>query len=137
MDIHTRCFRGKRRSPLTWTSSLLLVVSFALTACGGGASVATQTPPIAEAQCDPSDPATSNQCGTVLIGMTDGDGDFLSYSVDVISLELEVLPNSTRIDFAQYADLTEFVSAAIVPPANNADTNVFSAYKIFVYILER
>ena len=29
---------------------------------------------------------------------------------------VDVLPNSTRIDFAQYVDLTEFVSVATVPP---------------------
>jgi hypothetical protein len=55
--------------------------------------------------------------------MTDADGDFLSYTVDVVSLALkrangtvvETLPNQTRVDFAQFVDLTEFVTAATIP----------------------
>src|SRR6185295_15086633 len=51
------------------------------------------------------------------------DGDFLSYNVDVVSLSLkrangtmvETLPAATRIDFAQYVDLTEFLTAATIP----------------------
>ncbi len=57
--------------------------------------------------------------------MTDADGDFLNYTVDVLSLELETangrivetLPRSTRINFTDYVDLTELVTAASVPPA--------------------
>jgi hypothetical protein len=60
----------------------------------------------------------------LIIGLTDGDGDFLSYSVDVLSLTLEkangttieVLPSTTRVDFASYVDLTEFIGVAMVPP---------------------
>jgi len=59
----------------------------------------------------------------VWIGMTDADGDFLSYTVDVMSIRLrradgalvETLPAQTRVDFAQYVDLTEFMTAASVP----------------------
>ena len=48
-------------------------------------------------------------CGTVLLAVTDADGDFVSYSVDVLSVTLErtngasveILPGTTRIDFAQ------------------------------------
>ena len=55
--------------------------------------------------------------------MTDADGDFLSYTVDVVSLKLkrangtlvETLPATTRIDFAQFVDLTEFFTAATIP----------------------
>ncbi|HET7812310.1 MAG TPA: hypothetical protein VFL16_17190, partial [Steroidobacteraceae bacterium] len=58
--------------------------------------------------------------------MTDADGDFLNYTVDVVSLKLqrangttvETLPASTRVDFAQYVDLTEFLTAATVPNGN-------------------
>jgi hypothetical protein len=103
-----------------------MTVAFVLSACGGGAGTTTNnTPPVA-AECNPSDPATVSECGTVIIGLTDADGDFLSYAVDVLSLELEkrngaiveVLPNSTRVDFAQYVDLTEFISVATVPPGD-------------------
>jgi hypothetical protein len=70
----------------------------------------------------PSSSCTSD-CGTVLVALTDADGDFLSYTVDVVSLKLkrangamvETLPATTRIDFAQYVDLTELFTAATVP----------------------
>ena len=66
---------------------------------------------------------TGTDCGSVLIGITDADGDFLSYTVDVISLKLtrangtvvETLPATTRVDFAQYVDITELLTAATVP----------------------
>ena len=61
--------------------------------------------------------------GQVLIGLTDADGDFLSYTVDVLSLTLEnangdvvdTLPLTTRIDFTEYTEMTEFMTAATVP----------------------
>lgn len=61
--------------------------------------------------------------GEVVIGLTDAEGDFASYTVDVLSLTLikangavvETLPLQTRIDFAQYTEMTEFVTAATIP----------------------
>lgn len=66
------------------------------------------------------------QNGTVQIGMTDADGDFIRYAVDVVSLDLtradgavvHTLPNVTRVDFTQLANLTEFLTAASVPAGN-------------------
>lgn len=105
-----------------WMSLTLMIIVLALAACGGGTGNSAELSPATE--CNPADPATAGECGTLLIGLTDADGDFLSYTVDVMSLELEksdgsvieVLPNSTRVDFAQYVDLTEFISVATVPP---------------------
>jgi len=108
-------------------SAALMFASFFLSACGGGAGtteVPQPLPPPPVATCVPSDPGTASECGTVIIGLTDAEGDFISYAVDVLSLTLEkangavvsVLPNRTRIDFSQYVDLTELVSAATVPP---------------------
>ncbi|MDA0994573.1 MAG: hypothetical protein O3A13_13215 [Proteobacteria bacterium] len=114
---------GGVKNSTIWMSIALLFVALALSACGGGAGTSSTTqPPVAT--CVPSDPATAGECGTVIIGLTDADGDFLSYTVDVMSLTLEkangvivdVLPNRTRIDFSQYVDLTEFVSVATIPP---------------------
>jgi len=104
---------------------LLLTVALILTACGGGAGTTAVTDPTPTAQCDPNDPATHSECGTVLVALTDADGDFLNYTVDVLSLELETangrivetLPRTTRINFTDYVDLTELVTAATVPPA--------------------
>ena len=107
-----------------WMSVALMLIALALSACDGGAGVSNTVEAAAVAECNPADPGTAGECGTLIIGLTDADGDFLSYTVDVLSLILEkadgtvieVLPNATRIDFAQYVDLTEFISVATVPP---------------------
>jgi hypothetical protein len=85
---------------------LLLLLALVLTGCGGSISG-----------------GTAEQNGDLVIGLTDADGDFLSYAVDVTSISLErangtyveALPVTTRIDFAQYVDLTELLTAATVP----------------------
>lgn len=104
---------------------LLLTAALILTACGGGATTTAVTDPIPTAECDPNDPATLSECGTVLVALTDADGDFVTYTLDVLSLELETangrivetLPRATRINFTDYVDLTELVTAASIPPA--------------------
>jgi len=61
--------------------------------------------------------------GELVISLTDAEGDFLSYTVDVTSLkmimqngaEVEALPLTTTLDFAQYVEVTEFLTAATVP----------------------
>jgi len=124
MNTSNNRLRGGIQNSAIWMSVALVFVTLALSACGGGASTTTEPVPPIVASCVPSDPSTASECGTVIIGLTDADGDFLSYTVDVLSLTLEkangavidVLPNSTRIDFSQYVDLTEFISAATVPP---------------------
>ena len=81
-----------------------LVVAFNLTACGGGDS-------------------SGEGNGQVIVSLTDAQGDFATYTVDVLSVklthadgrEVETLPLTTRVDFAQYTDLTEFLTAATVP----------------------
>jgi hypothetical protein len=93
----------------------LAAAALALAGCGGGGGAATTAaaPP----------PAACADCGTVYVGLTDADGDFLSYAVDVESLTLrradgavvQALPVESRVDFAQYVDLTELLTAATVP----------------------
>jgi len=103
----------------------LLLAALILTACGGDSSTSSTPDPETLAACDPNNPATHDECGTVLIGLTDADGDFLNYTVDVLGLTLEtangrtveVMPRATRINFTDYVDVTELVAAAIVPPA--------------------
>jgi hypothetical protein len=61
--------------------------------------------------------------GQALVSMTDAAGDFLSYAVDVQSLTLtkqdgtvvETLPLTTRVNFADYVEMTEFFTAATIP----------------------
>ena len=99
-------------------------VALALGACGGGSGTSTSGPdPLSS--CDPADAATHAECGSVIVSFTDADGDFLNYTVDVLSLTLETangrvvetLPRQTRINFTDYVDLTELVSVATVAPA--------------------
>jgi len=95
---------------------MLLIASATLFGCSGGGTDSS-VPASSTQSCDATD------CGLLFLGITDADGDFLSYSVDVVSLTLkkadgavvETLPVSTRVDFAQLVDLTEFVTAATVP----------------------
>lgn len=109
----------------TITKGLLLAFAMTLAACGGGAGTTTSDNPIAAVECNPDDPATHDECGTVIVGLTDADGDFVNYTVDVLSIELETangrtvetLPRRTRINFTDYVDLTEIVSARMIPPA--------------------
>jgi hypothetical protein len=97
-----------------------LACALLITACGGGGGGANSPP----ASGNPQPSSTcGNDCGTVYVALTDADGDFMSYTVDVTSLALErangttveTLPAATRIDFAQYVDLTEFFTAATIP----------------------
>ena len=104
---------------------LLLAVTLIFAGCGGGSGTTEISGSDPTATCDPADASTHAECGTVLVALTDADGDFLNYTVDVISLELETangrivetLPRTTRINFSDYVDLTELVAAAAIPPA--------------------
>ncbi len=111
------------RKLAAWMTMLLTLAI--LTACGGGAGTAAIEAPLANVECDPNNAATLAECGSVLLALTDADGDFLNYTVDILSLTLETangrvietLPRKTRINFTDYVDLTELVSIAAIPPA--------------------
>jgi len=95
-----------------------------LAGCSGGSGTGTGMMAQATA-CDPADASTYGECGTVMVALTDADGDFLNYTVDVMSLRLETangrvvetMPRRTRINFADYVDLAELVTVASIPPA--------------------
>ena len=64
-----------------------------------------------------------NESGDVVVGLTDAASDFIKYEVQVVSLVLtkkggglvQVLPAKTTVDFAQYVEITEFLTAATLP----------------------
>ena len=93
----------------------------ALSALSLAASMAVL--PACQQNSTPSNQAASSSSTNLAIGLTDAKGDFISYSVDVKSLTLtkangavvETIPVTTTVDFAQYTDLTEFLTAATVP----------------------
>ncbi|MFW2405486.1 MAG: metallophosphoesterase [Gammaproteobacteria bacterium] len=98
------------RKPLL-SAFLLLLTAGLLTGCGGGSGG------------DGVQLAEADDTGTALITLTDAEGDFAAYAVDITSITLEradgtiveTLPNRARIDFTQYVDLTEMFTAAQVP----------------------
>lgn len=113
----------------------MLVTLFLFTACGGGAGSSVETP-ITTAECDPNDESTFAECGTVMVALTDADGDFLTYTVDVLSLKLETangrivetMPRKTRINFTDYVDLAELVAVASIPPATYVSGSISLDY---------
>lgn len=132
---------------LTWkwaSRTAVLTTALVLAACGGGSSTVENAPPQPNTlSCDPANPATFNECGTVFVGLTDADGDFLNYTVDVVQLTLETangrivntLPRRTRINFTDYVDISELLTAATVPPATYVSGTItldYSDSEVFV-----
>lgn len=81
---------------------------------------------LSAAGCSGGDGGTGTPAATTgqaLVSLTDAAGDFLSYTVDVQSLTLtrrdgtvvETLPLTTRVNFADYVEMTEFFTAATIP----------------------
>jgi hypothetical protein len=99
-------------------SGALAALSLTFAACSGDVGVDSG------GISPPSSSCTTSTCGTAYIGMMDADGDFESYTVDVVSLTLkkadgatvDTLPVKPRIDFASLVDLKEFLTAATIPP---------------------
>lgn len=97
---HLRC-----SSKWLGLGGLLLALSLSLAGCGGGSG------------------GTQSSTGTAAIGLTDAPANFVTYTVNVTSIKLvrangdivETLPLTTRVDFARYADMSEFISAKAVP----------------------
>jgi hypothetical protein len=91
---------------------LLGLAAAVLAACGAADS---DSPPATASAC--------SDCGTALLTMTDAQGDFLSYTVEITSLNLkkangamvQTLPVSSEVDFAQLVEMSEVLSAGQVP----------------------
>ena len=112
MDTSYTRMRGMLRA--SWIAALAAV---GLAGCGGsgGSDPGAANPP-----------AATSDSGTLLISLTDADGDFVGYSVDVLSITLqrrgggtvEVLPAATRIDFAQLTELSDLLAVATLAPGD-------------------
>ena len=109
-----------------WRCVALAALVLMISGCGGAPGSPLATTAANPAACNPADSATADECGTVFISLTDAEGDFVSYSVDILSLTLqrpdgstvETLPATTRVDFAQLVDLSEVLSAVTLAPGN-------------------
>jgi len=75
---------------------------------------------------------TGTESGEVVVSLTDAEGDFLTYAIDVVSMtlkksdgtEVSSLSNTTTVDFAQYVEVTEFLTAATVPSGTYVSAEV-------------
>ena len=75
--------------------------------------------------------------GEIVIGLTDDQGDFVNYTVDVVYLTLtkandavvDTLPISTRVDFTQYTEMTEFITAATIPSGMYTEATLMLDYQ--------
>ncbi len=100
-----------------------------LAACDGGMSSGTgsTTGAMGGATGGTSSPSScgTSSCGGTMLTMTDAKGDFISYTVNLTSLQLqtaagasvETMPAVTKVDFAKLVDLTEVISAGQIPAA--------------------
>jgi len=105
--MKSRAFVQRFMGALGLSSAILM------SACGGGSSAGGN-----ETASGGDDQAE------LLVSLTDAEGDFLSYAVDLDSIvfersdgaTVEVLPQETRVDFAQYVDVSELLTRVSVPP---------------------
>jgi hypothetical protein len=130
MDRH-----ASRLSDMARWSPLWLIAALALTGCGSGGGTMSPGPTPSTQAC--------NDCGTAMVTLTDAPGDFLSYIVDVVSLQLkrsdgtlvEMVPSTTHVDFAQLLNLSEIVSVKEIPAGSYVSASItldFSAATIVV-----
>lgn len=144
MNVSTEGLPGLSGARNAATRAAVAIAALLLGACSGGADT-TAGGPDPLASCDPGNPGTVAECGSVIVSFTDADGDFLNYTVDVLSLTLETangrivetLPRETRINFTDYVDLTELVTVATVPPATYVAGTIrfdYSDAEVFVAV---
>lgn len=100
------------RRGLTTLAGLFLVSALILPGCGGGGGSSSGDAG-----------AEGKETSEMAITLTDAPSDFASYTVDVVAIDLKkangaevhTLPITQRVDFSQYTDMTEFVTACTIP----------------------
>ena len=107
----------------------------ALVACGSGTGgVGTNA----------SSGTVSALTGAAMVTLTDAPGDFLSYLVNVTSVQLkradgtvvETLPATTQVDFAQLVNLSEVLSAKQVPAGTYTSVSLTLDYSTAVVVVD-
>jgi hypothetical protein len=117
LQMINACTNARRWLPATACALWLA----GLSACGGGAMMTSTSPPAATASG-----CSASTCGSTVLTITDAAGDFLSYKVNLVSLQLqkadgtlvETLPATTAVDFVQLITLSEVISTRQIPPGN-------------------
>ena len=127
-------------NPLKQIKNLTIpLIIFTLSACGGDSNkTATEIEAqVAVSQCVTADVSSQNDgCGTLLLGITDADGDFLNYTVDITALELikmdgtlvSVMPSTQLVNFSDYVEVSELATAATIPAGIYAGRNITLDY---------
>jgi hypothetical protein len=103
---------------------------------GAGMSAANSSPGASSQSC-------SSSCGSAMISLSDAAGDFDSYIVNVVSLQLtrsdgtvvQTVPVSTQVNFAQLLNLSEIISTAQIPVGRYVSASItldFSSATIVV-----
>ncbi|MEE4301737.1 MAG: DUF4382 domain-containing protein [Pseudomonadales bacterium] len=115
-------------------SALLLAI---LAACGGGGGVAAPNPA-------PPGPVPAPVSGDLAIAVTDAEGDFLVYEVEVERIDLttaagdavQTIPASSRIDFAELTELSELLTVASIPAGVYASVTLQLDFSDAVVLLQ-
>jgi hypothetical protein len=118
----------------------VLVGAWALAACGGSGVGMGSMNSSGSSQTQ----ACSSNCGTAMVSMTDAPGDFISYMVNVVSLQLkradgtvvETVPVTTQVDFAQLVNLSEIISAGQIPAGNYVSASITLDFSSGVIVVD-
>jgi hypothetical protein len=123
--LHRSTEPAPRRWRMRLIATTMALAAGLLDACGSGSGsgMAVTAAPVG---------CNANTCGASLLTIQDAAGDFQSYTVDVVSLQLtkasgavvETLPATTRIDFAQLVSLTELVTAGQIPSGDYTGADI-------------
>ena len=113
----------------TLIAMLSIFMAFILSACGGSSTGSTNSN-LVPLSC------TGTNCGGAQLSLTDAQGDFLTYTVDVVSLKLnridgttvETIPMSTKVDFATLVNLSEVIGNGQVPAGNYSSASITLDY---------
>lgn len=105
-----------------------LSLALGLSACGGGGGGGSDSgvlPPGGSSSggTDCTQPTSADVDGCTYVALSDETGDYLAYTVKVDDIVLtrrdgttvSLVPSKTTVDFAQYTDLSEFLSLNAVP----------------------